>query len=445
MTGFWGADTEVLRQTAGALGGGSERIDDLAARLGAVIDAVHWVGPDAESFRADWSGQVRPGLLARVSRLRQQERELDAHAWEQDETSSAGTAGGGGVGREGPAGRGGGRDAAPPVISPPPPISRTDLLRGAGASAAVGTMATLAAADLRLMAGGVPPTMHAKTAGAAVNALDVSAAVGESGLAFPDSGMELIPPETASTVTVDGDHELAPVADDEPFGLDADGAPLDLSPDTTYDVGDHGTYYTDGEGRITYIEATGGGKEMNPNLREVFPDATYHVNDSTFYRTDELGRTEHMYVPDVIVDREMSRSQSIQSKIAERWDMAGDGTSEPVEFNAGHMLARQLGGIREEINYTRQWDEVNQARSGAETIYSFESLMADGIADDGSSYSYETRVTWGEEQPEGVSPEQGSEPWEYVPSGYDVRIHENGEQIVEEHLPNYPDGARFPG
>ena len=25
-----------------------------------------------------------------------------------------------------------------------------------------------------------------------------------------------------------------------------------------------------------------------------------------------------------------------------------------------------------------------------------------------------------------------------------VRIHEDGEQIVDAHLPNYPEGARFP-
>ncbi|OFT63198.1 hypothetical protein HMPREF3159_02950, partial [Brachybacterium sp. HMSC06H03] len=282
------------------------------------------------------------------------------------------------------------------------------------------------------------------TAHAPLSAADASAAVGESTLAFPETGMELAPPETAHRIEVDADHAHAPDGADEPFGLDEDGAPITLEPDTRYDVGEHGTYYTDDEGRIEYVEAAGGGETMNPNLRETLPDATYHVNEQAYYRTDELGRTEHLYVPDVVVDREMARSQSIQSTIAERWDMSGDGTSEPVEFNAGHVLARQLGGIREEINYTRQWDEVNQARSGQDTIYTYESLMADGISDEDRSYSYETRIRWGEEQPAGVGPEHDSAPWEYVPSGYDVRILEDGEQIVEDHLPNYPEGATFP-
>lgn len=425
MTGFLGADTEALRQLGGTVTGGAEQLEDLAHRLGALIQSVTWEGPDAEVFRADWAGRVHPRLRERTERLREDSRELDGHAGEQDESSAPETRGGGG-----PSG------AAPlPVV--PSVLDVHDVPSAAGASDAVGDPRPLTAADLQLVSAATP------LEGGAAEASDAVGAEGE--LAYPETGLRLSPPETDATITVDGDHELAPGDAEQPFGVDSEGEPLALAPDTAYEVGDHGTYYTDGDGAVTYIEATGGGEEMNPNLREVFPDATYHVNESTYYQTDELGRTEHMYVPDVIVDREMSRSQSIQSKIAERWDMAGDGTSEPVEFNAGHVLARQLGGIREEINYTRQWDAVNQARSGEDTIYTFESMMADGITDDGHSYSYETRVTWGDEQPDGVGPEQGSAPWEYVPESYDVRIHENGEQIVDEHLSNYPEGARFPG
>ena len=439
MNGFQGADPEALRHQGAAVASGAGRIEDLALRLGALIESVAWTGPDADSFRADWSARVRPGLLERGEHLRSEARALNAHGEEQDRASAPGTDGASAPGR--PA-----ADAAPSpgsgpsaAMSAPPPGSGPPPASGPSAAPPASPGHTLGGAGsetvgLRLMAASPP----------LASAAEVSESIGEGDLAFPETGMELSPPETAHTVRVDADHELAPDGAEEPFGLDADGAPLELAPDTAYDVGDHGTYYTDGEGRISYVEATGGGEEMNPNLREVLPETTYHVNESTYYRTDELGRTEHMYVPDVIVDREMARSQSIQSKIAERWDMAGDGTSEPVEFNAGHVLARQLGGIREEINYTRQWDEVNQARSGQDTIYSYESLMADGITDEGRSYSYETLVTWGDEQPSGVGPEHDSAPWEYVPEGYDVRIHEDGEQIVDAHLPNYPEGARFP-
>lgn len=398
MAGFLGADTEALRALGRAVGGGAERLEQLTAQLDGIVGGARWQGPDADAFRADWAGHVRTGMHARVGALRGEAAELAGQADEQDGASGDGGAGGPGGAADGPR------------ASPPPGDVE----------------------GIRLMAAHAP-----------LGAADTSAAVGESTLAFPETGLELAPPETAHRIEVDADHALAPDGADEPFGLDEDGAPITLDPDTRYDVGEHGTYYTYDEGRIEYVEA-GGGEAMNPNLRETLPDVTYHVNEQAYYRTDELGRTEHLYVPDVVVDREMARSQSIQSTIAERWDMSGDGTSEPVEFNAGHVLARQLGGIREEINYTRQWDEVNQARSGQDTIYTYESLMADGISDEDSSYAYETRIEWGEEQPAGVGPQHDSAPWEYVPSGYDVRIHEDGEQIVEDHLPNYPEGATFP-
>ncbi|MCT1908087.1 DNA/RNA non-specific endonuclease [Brachybacterium paraconglomeratum] len=399
MAGFLGADTEALRALGRAVGGGAERLEQLTAQLDGIVGGARWQGPDADAFRADWAGHVRTGMHARVGALRGEAAELAGQADEQDGASGDGGAGGPGGAADGPR------------ASPPPGDVE----------------------GIRLMAAHAP-----------LGAADTSAAVGESTLAFPETGLELAPPETAHRIEVDADHALAPDGADEPFGLDEDGAPITLDPDTRYDVGEHGTYYTDDEGRIEYVEAAGGGEAMNPNLRETLPDVTYHVNEQAYYRTDELGRTEHLYVPDVVVDREMARSQSIQSTIAERWDMSGDGTSEPVEFNAGHVLARQLGGIREEINYTRQWDEVNQARSGQDTIYTYESLMADGISDEDSSYAYETRIEWGEEQPAGVGPQHDSAPWEYVSSGYDVRIHEDGEQIVEDHLPNYPEGATFP-
>ncbi|HEX7351096.1 hypothetical protein [Brachybacterium sp.] len=434
MSGFLGADTETLRHHAGAVTGGAAHLEGVAARLGALLESVAWAGPDADALRADWSGRVRPDLRDGADRLREHAHSLHSHAAEQDASSAAGGAGAG-EGAVVPAGSGAGSDGD----APPPPAAQEAVRGGAAVSATVGAasplLASVHASDLELVA------MSAPSEGSGAR---VSQAIGESALAFDDTGMELSPPEVEDTVSVDGDHELAPADDEAPFGLDADGAARVLAPLTAYEVGDHGTYYTDADGRISYIEATGGGEEMNPDLREVLPDVTYHVNDSTFYRTDELGRTEHMYVPEVIVDREMSRSQSIQSTIAERWDMAGDGASEPIEFNAGHVLARQLGGIREEINYTRQWDEVNQARSGQDTIYTFEAMMADGISEENSSYSYETRVNWGPEQPSGVGPDHDSEPWEYVPESYDVAIHEDGEQIVDAHLPNYPDGARFP-
>lgn len=449
MAGFQGADTEQLRQFGTLVDGRSEQIDELAAQLEAMIASVPWVGADADSFRADWSSRARPLLDRCGDQLRQRADELSDHAEEQDAASDGGqdsaaqhpliqlmaaSLPGRGIsetlGRLGDAGETGLerlRDAGEGIRD-----AATDQLESLGDGAEL-----ILDGQRRLLDGGLEGVRA------------VAEQIGFDGaaeLAFDDTGMQLEPPRTEDTITVDGDHELAPDGAKSPWGVGEDGAQIDLAPNTTYEVGDRGTFYTDGDGEIVYVEATGGGSTMNPNLREVFPDATYHVNENTYYQTDELGRTEHMYSPEVILDRDMTRSQPIQSKIAERWDMSGDGTSEPVEFNAGHVMARQLGGIREEINYTRQWDEVNQARSGKDTIYTYEDMMAGGIEDNGTSYAYETRINWGdgENQPAGVGPDHGSEPWEYVPESYDVRIHEEGEQIVDVNLPNYPEGARFP-
>lgn len=434
MGGFHGADTEALRAVGSAFSRRAENLEELAAQLAALIDAVDWVGTDADAFRSDWISSVRPGLHRCGARIGDDARELDAHADEQDLTSDPASDGGaaGSAGAEAAgAGMGGIAETASGAIG------------GAGLADVVFTDEAGGAHRIEYAAAAMPLARPVDGPAATALAAEASERIGSGQLQFTDTGMLLEPPATERTVEVGTGHELAPRAADAPFGIDADGAPIPLEASTKYEVGKHGTYYTDKDGEVVYVEATGGGKSMNPNLRAVFPDATYHVNESTYYQTDELGRTEHMYVPEVSIDKDMTRSQSIQSKIAERFEMDTPSGTETISYDAGHVLARQLGGVREEINYTRQWNDVNQARKGVDNIYAFESLMVNGIEKDHHSYSYETRANYGAQQPPGVGPDHGSKPWEYVPESYDVRIHENGTQIVEEHLANYPEGATF--
>lgn len=425
MGGFLGADTAALREHGSVLTARAGEVEDLAARLAAMVDQVNWIGPDAEEFRSDWAVRVRPALHDCSDAIRSRADEIDTHAEEQDDASDVGGPGGTLTN---------GAGDAPVLEMSADSIQLASMSTPLQAFGALGDLFDSVSDGVGTVVDGTRESMLFFTAGKA------SGDIGESTLQFDDSGMQLEPPKTTDTVKVSSGDDLYPSSDSAPFGIDKDGAQIELEPNTRYSVGERGEYYTDGDGRIVYVEAEGGGKEMNPNLRQVLPDVTYHVNDKTYYQTDELGRTEHMYIPEVEVDRDMSRSQSIQSKIADRFDMKTPDGTEKIEFNAGHMEARQLGGIREEINYTRQWDEVNQARKGTDNIYAFESLLVDGI-EDGKSYSYETRVTFGDQQPPGVG--KGSEPWEYVPESYDVAIHENGKQVVDAHLPNYPDGATF--
>ncbi|MCT1908089.1 hypothetical protein ACH0CV_09680 [Brachybacterium paraconglomeratum] len=94
MNGFWGADAEALRTMGAVCARRAELLDELEGRLSAVIDTVEWVGEDAERFRADWSGSVRPGLQDRGLELRQQARRLAQHAEEQEAASSPDSFGG---------------------------------------------------------------------------------------------------------------------------------------------------------------------------------------------------------------------------------------------------------------------------------------------------------------------------------------------------------------
>ena len=94
MNGFWGADAEALRTMGAVCARRAELLDELEGRLSAVIDTVEWVGEDAERFRADWSGSVRPGLQDRGLELRQQARRLAQHAEEQEVASSPDSFGG---------------------------------------------------------------------------------------------------------------------------------------------------------------------------------------------------------------------------------------------------------------------------------------------------------------------------------------------------------------
>lgn len=95
MAGFYGGDTDQLRQHGVATRQGAQALHELTERVAAVIDAASWVGPDAEAFRAQWHGTLAPGLRMRADTLRGSGDQLDQHAEEQDRASSAGADGGG--------------------------------------------------------------------------------------------------------------------------------------------------------------------------------------------------------------------------------------------------------------------------------------------------------------------------------------------------------------
>lgn len=101
MNTFWGADTEALRTMGTVYSRRAEALADLETLLTSSIDNIEWIGEDADRFRADWSGIVRPSLQDQEVELRQRARRLAQHADEQEAASApdgplSGIGGGGG-------------------------------------------------------------------------------------------------------------------------------------------------------------------------------------------------------------------------------------------------------------------------------------------------------------------------------------------------------------
>lgn len=96
MSGFWGAEVEVLRQHGTACGAAAGAVESLLGSCASLIDGIEWIGPDADSFHERWGGEVRPLIEQMIHMLRADGRELSRHADAQDEAS------GGGDGRRAP-------------------------------------------------------------------------------------------------------------------------------------------------------------------------------------------------------------------------------------------------------------------------------------------------------------------------------------------------------
>lgn len=96
MSGFLGADTEALREQAEALRTGAQRLGELKTSLSAQVASAEWVGPDAESFRSDFSSRVSSLFDGAIGDVGSRAQQIDEQAQEQDQVSAAGADGEGG-------------------------------------------------------------------------------------------------------------------------------------------------------------------------------------------------------------------------------------------------------------------------------------------------------------------------------------------------------------
>jgi hypothetical protein len=129
-----------------------------------------------------------------------------------------------------------------------------------------------------------------------------------------------------------------------------------------YHVPGRGDFYTDHTGKVTYVEATYGGKTLNQDLHKPLPDVTYVVHSNVRNREAGGSSYAHVFVTDsesrtilAHTDR-LSRGDAVRSEHTQTktGNEGGDG------YDGGHSYRTWAGGGGEYLNITAQLREINQ-------------------------------------------------------------------------------------
>lgn len=109
MSGFYGADTQQLRDHSELLRDRARTFSELRDRLQpAVMNESVWQGSDADAFRTDWSARTSSLFDEIAAQIDRHSADLETQAEEQDTASEARSGGDGGGDRNGVGGGGGG-------------------------------------------------------------------------------------------------------------------------------------------------------------------------------------------------------------------------------------------------------------------------------------------------------------------------------------------------
>lgn len=82
-----GADVFALFGVAAELLGRKRKLRSTIRRMGRLVEAADWVGPDREAFLDAWRGQHLPHLMHVIEELDGAASEVRRHAERQQETS----------------------------------------------------------------------------------------------------------------------------------------------------------------------------------------------------------------------------------------------------------------------------------------------------------------------------------------------------------------------
>ena len=88
-SGFFGADVEQLRQLSRSLAQHAEELQSIRARLGSRVEAVSWLGPDADRFRGDWNERLAVSLSAAARALNEASNQAETNARQQEQASGS--------------------------------------------------------------------------------------------------------------------------------------------------------------------------------------------------------------------------------------------------------------------------------------------------------------------------------------------------------------------
>jgi len=191
----------------------------------------------------------------------------------------------------------------------------------------------------------------------------------------------------------------------------------DLAPNTHYHVEGRGDFYTDVNGKVTFVETQYGSKgALNWDLTHPQPDTTYvvHGNDGVthVFTTNDQGQTTVAWT-DNYKFAEAERSEAVQSRVG---DLGGS------DYDGGHIFANFSGGGPEDINMTAMHSSVN--RSGG-AYYKWESEMR-AILENDPNARIEVRV----ESHFSTNPD--------VPDSFTVQYRVDGGPIKIEEIENGP-------
>ncbi|WP_441872011.1 WXG100 family type VII secretion target, partial [Pseudarthrobacter sp. TAF60_1] len=87
LMAIWGADVEQLRTLGTKLQAGASEIEQQRSNLTRLLDSTVWEGPDAKTFRSEWSGTHTSALNQVIQALKDAGQKATRNANEQDQAS----------------------------------------------------------------------------------------------------------------------------------------------------------------------------------------------------------------------------------------------------------------------------------------------------------------------------------------------------------------------